>query len=164
MAMIDSQESPVGHDNTMLVVQRQVDQLERNLYMAPDSILVDGQMRRARGDVESRAMCYSAQWKWVPANYYDLSLAERANILHAPSTKHLCKAMLMENKSYQSGFSAEGIHDTSYSQFYLVVVQYGAVISNSKLSVEIRKLRPANANRAPPTAFSFSVAKEVRGI
>jgi len=138
-----------------------VQQLENNLHKQPKTIIIDEQTRRARQAVESRK-CYSARWKWVPTNYYDLDLSLRAQILGVPSSIHLCKAMLMENKAYESQYATEaGDMDSSYSQFYLVVVQYNAIISNAKLNTAIRKLRPPGKDRVPPNALSFSVAKEV---
>ena len=39
--------------------------------------------------------------KIAPSTYYDWSLEERAEFLQAPSIKHLCKTMIMNNRNFQ---------------------------------------------------------------
>ena len=97
---------------------------------------------------------YSAQFKWVPSNYYTLSLDDRASLLSTPSTSQLCKAMLMENVKYVPNKTSK-----PDSQFYLVVVQYMATIDSKKLESEIRTIAPPTA-RLPAKNFEFKVAKQ----
>eukprot|EP00979_Chaetoceros_neogracilis_P000495 scaffold113_cov202-Chaetoceros_neogracile.AAC.2 len=97
---------------------------------------------------------YSAIFKWVPAEYYNFSLSQRAEILGSHSTFQLCKSMLMENKAFDDSLS-----DENYSQFYLVILQYETSINNKKLKSEIRALRPV-AKRLDPSKFDFRVANE----
>eukprot|EP00591_Stephanopyxis_turris_P003549 CAMPEP_0195519482 /NCGR_PEP_ID=MMETSP0794_2-20130614/14862_1 /TAXON_ID=515487 /ORGANISM="Stephanopyxis turris, Strain CCMP 815" /LENGTH=245 /DNA_ID=CAMNT_0040648641 /DNA_START=123 /DNA_END=860 /DNA_ORIENTATION=+ len=119
---------------------------------------VDESTRRARRAVES-LKCYSAQWKWCPANYYNTELAQRAKHLGTFSQNQLCKAMLMENRAYDSKH-ARGKNDRTYSRFYLVVVQYTAEFNSRKLEVAIRSLRSMKEGRLTPNCFKFLVAKE----
>lgn len=97
---------------------------------------------------------YSAVFKWVPSEYYTYSLPQRAEILGAHSTFQLCKSMLLCNKSFDASLS-----DATYSQFYLVILQYETSINNKKLQSEIRALRPV-AKRLDHSKFDFRVASE----
>ena len=97
-------------------------------------------------------------FKWVPEQYYSLSLCERAKILGAHSTHQLCKSMLMENKAFDSS-KTKGADDASYSRHYLVVLQYETSITTKKLQSEIRGLRPVSF-RLDPSKFDFRLAPE----
>ena len=77
---------------------QRVEAIEKKRFACPhDDVTVDEQMRRARLAVEQKEL-YSTNWKWVAKDYYTWPLAKRAQILGAPSTHHLCKSLLMENK------------------------------------------------------------------
>jgi prolyl-tRNA editing enzyme YbaK/EbsC (Cys-tRNA(Pro) deacylase) len=125
------------------------------------------QVIRARRAVLSSKL-YSAKFKWVPHHYYSLTLKQRADILGAYSTRQLCKSMLMENKAFDptlfrddADFKASHPWNMNplYSQFYLVILQYGAAISVKKLQSEVRALMPAS-KRLEPSKFEFRVASE----
>lgn len=98
---------------------------------------------------------YSSVFKWVPENYYTLTLEQRAKLLGASSTFQLCKSMLMENKSYDASCA----HDRNYARFYLVILQYETAINNKKLQSEIRALVPVK-ERLDFSKFDFRVASE----
>ena len=116
------------------------------------------QVQRARTAVASSNL-YSATFQWVPEHYYSLSLLERAKILGANSTYQLCKSMLMENKAFDPALALSK-NDKSYAQFYLIILQYEATITNKKLQNEIRALRPAK-KRLDPSKFDFRVASQI---
>jgi len=106
----------------------------------------------------SSTPCYSALWKWVPANYYELTLIERQKLLGARSINQLCKAMLMENKSFNGDITRDfGCSDPHNSRFYLVVVQYTSTIDMKKLENSVRTLKP-KSERLSPNNFKFVVA------
>jgi hypothetical protein len=145
----------------LLDVQKRITALEYKVYNPPDTCIeIDEQLRRARYAVECINRCFSAQWKWVPSDYYSLSLPKRASILNACKVQQLCKSILMENKKFVVDAVA-GTESRTYSRFYLVLVQYTAAISTKKLELAIRKLRKVAEGRLPVNFFEFSVAKEV---
>lgn len=136
---------------------QQVKMLEIDVYYPQDlpeqSATQHSEVLRAHKAVVDQKI-YSAVFKWVPSEYYTYSLPQRAEILGAHSTFQLCKSMLMENKSYDASLS-----DATYSQFYLVILQYETSINNKKLQSEIRALRPV-VKRLDPSKFDFRVASE----
>jgi len=140
-------------------LQKRITLLQRRIHCPPDGIEIDEQLRRARYSVEAYLHCYSAKWKWVPPEYYSLTLPHRAKLLNALKIQQLCKSVLMENKQFK--FAVGKANDRTYSRYYLVVVQYTSVISNKKLELAIRKLRKVSEGRLPTNCFEFSVAKEV---
>ncbi len=116
---------------------------DENNKMVTAVIVVDNAMRRARRDVEM-AGCYSAQWKWVPSHYYQLSLPERAVLLQVPTTAVLCKSLLMENKKWMPSSphgEREGWNDEYNPKFVLVVLQYEATLNVTKLHVALQRHR-----------------------
>lgn len=126
---------------------------------------IDEMMRRARQDVE-RLHIYSAQWKFVPQQYYSLSLEERAKCLQAPSIHYLCKSLLMENKkcTEQATITTTTTNNNSNNdptnpRFFLVIVQYAATLDAKKTINFIRSLRPMET-RLSETAFDIRVASE----
>jgi hypothetical protein len=144
-------------------LRKRISALEGKVYNPLDSsIEIDEQIRRARHAVEFTYRCYSAQWKWVPSDYYSLPLSSRAKILNACNVQQLCKSILMENKKFLVDEVAKGNASRAYSRFYLVVVQYTSAINTKKLELAIRKLRKVGEGRLPVNYFEFSVAREVR--
>lgn len=118
---------------------------------------VNAEVMRARKAV-AKSKCYSAVVKWVPKDYYTFSLPRRMDILNAGSTFQLCKSMLMENKMFDPKINISN-DDATYSQFYLIVLQYEAAINNKKLCSEVRGLRPVS-DRLDTSKFDFRVASE----
>ena len=68
------------------------------------------------------------------------------------SISQLCKACLFENKNYVPNATKKP--DPTNSQYYLIVVQYVESINTTKLSTELRGLRPAGGDRFDPKYFS----------
>jgi len=121
----------------------------------PNDPAIHEQVQRAYSAVTIRHGLYSSVFKWVPENYYSLTLAQRAKILGASSTWQLCKSMLMENKAFDESLSSK---DGSYSRFYLIVLQYETSISNKKLISEVRALKQPVTKRYDFNKFDFRVA------
>merc|ERR1719464_1501529 len=114
--------------------------LERSHYNCPAEILeVDESMRRARNEVEYLGL-YSSRWRWVPPDYYSWPLEKRASVLNAPSTGHLCKSLLLENKKVTS----ETYDFNFHPRFVLVVIQYDAELDIyvNHYYLKIKKLHP----------------------
>lgn len=105
---------------TEVLLQR-IEALEK-AYYGPES---DELVRRARNDVEVRHKIYSAVWKWVPSDYYDWDLSQRAQCLDALSIQHLCKSLLMENRKKPGSF-------------ILVVLQYASTLDVRALGVAMK--------------------------
>ena len=119
----------------------------------------DESMRRARYAVETQTtLYYSAIWKFVPENYYNTSLEERAQCLQAPSIHYLCKSLLLENRKV---IATATPNDPTNPRFVLVVIQYASVLDTKKLITAIRKLRPDVTQRLDVTQFDFRIATEV---
>jgi prolyl-tRNA editing enzyme YbaK/EbsC (Cys-tRNA(Pro) deacylase) len=138
-------------------LEDRVARLERKHYGCPsDIVMVDDAMRRCRQAVE-RLGLYSANWKWVPESYYDWPLEQRAAILAAPSTQHLCKSLLLENKK-ASVVAASEPNLEFHPQFVLVVLQYQAELSTDLLTKSIRRLRPVQERLDASSNFDWRVA------
>lgn len=127
--------------------------LEKKHHACPKGYEVDDSMRRARQDVESKAL-YSAVWKWVPSPYYGWKLDERAQFLTGSkeNTKFLCKSLVMENKKWKQD------EPNLNPRFVLVIVQYAATLNNKKLGNAIRTMRKNVLERIEESRFSFQIA------
>lgn len=137
---------------------QRVEALEKKRFQCPHGdIAVDEQMRRARLAVEQSAL-YSASWVWVPKDYYDRPLSERAKCLKAPSTDYLCKSLLMENRKAPQVVNEH--HDPTNPRFVLCVIQYGATLDTKKLINAIRALRPVVNDRLDDSHFDIRIASE----
>ena len=147
-----------SNDDLLISLIARVEKLEANYVVTPnDKVLSSNEMSsiiRAKHAVQA-SKCYSAIWKWVPSNYYSLSLQERAKILGTQDKMQLCKALLFENRSIDKSSN----FDRNNSQFYLVIVQYGAEINTKKLELEIRSLLPLQ-ERLEPSKYNFRLASE----
>jgi len=143
--------------SVLMILNGKVKMLEKTIYYPKDlpeqSAKQQEEVLRAHKAVVDQKI-YSAIFKWVPTEYYNFSLSQRAEILGSHSTFQLCKSMLMENKSFDASLS-----DSNYSQFYLVILQYETSINNKKLKSEIRALRPVK-KRLDPSKFDFRLANE----
>jgi len=127
--------------------EARVTKLEQTRFQ---SYTIDDCIRRARLDVERKEL-YSSVWKWVPPDYYDWPLEQRAECLGAKSTQLLCKSLLMENKH------SDGTDPRTHPKFVLVVIQYEATLDVRKLANAIRSLKPVN-ERLDYSQFDFRVA------
>jgi prolyl-tRNA editing enzyme YbaK/EbsC (Cys-tRNA(Pro) deacylase) len=166
--------SPKANEN-LNNLERRIERLETARFLKskkyPDNvdIVVDKQVRRARFAVENTHRLYSSRWCWVPRNYYDSSLEDRARILGAPSIHCLCKSLLLENRKYSAGIKAdkERMHkqtpgpgnDHTYPQFVMVVLQYTSTLDPDKLTRVIRSLRPNVMSRLEAGHFDWRVAE-----
>jgi len=143
--------------SVLMILNGKVKMLEKTIYYPKDlpeqSAKQQEEVLRAHKAVVDQKI-YSAIFKWVPTEYYNFSLSQRAEILGSHSTFQLCKSMLMENKSFDAS-----LNDSNYSQFYLVILQYETSINNKKLKSEIRALRPVK-KRLDPSKFDFRLANE----
>ena len=87
------------------------------------------------------------------ANYYDTSLAARADYLGA-KVHQLCKTVLLSNTTKQD----ESTADVTDSKYYCVVVQYQAKIDVDLLRDVIVNMR--SENKLPRKHFNFMLAPE----
>eukprot|EP00536_Pseudo-nitzschia_multiseries_P006098 jgi/Psemu1/192277/e_gw1.125.29.1 len=145
-------------------LEERVAVLERAHHKCPKHIAeVDESMRRARGAVESLEL-YSSRWAWVPEPYYTWPLEKRASLLKAPSTAHLCKSLLLENKKVAATATATATTNVAADSFWtnprfvMVILQYEAELSTELLTKSIRKLRPVE-DRLDPSSFDWRVAE-----
>jgi prolyl-tRNA editing enzyme YbaK/EbsC (Cys-tRNA(Pro) deacylase) len=114
---------------------------------------IDEPMRRARKHVE-KGNIFSSIWKFVPPNYYDLSLEQRSQFLGSPSIHHLCKSLLMENKKCSTDDN-----DPQNPRHVLVVIQYSATLDVQKLTNAVRALRPP-MQRLDESHYNLQLASE----
>ncbi|CAM9716933.1 unnamed protein product [Scytosiphon promiscuus] len=100
----------------------------------------------------------SVRYKWVPPNYYDTTLEERAREIGC-LPEQLCKTMVMENKACDE-------KDPPTERFYLVVVQYTARLSSQKISSAVMRLKPASGggDRSSRGRCNLQVASEEVGL
>ena len=119
--------------------------------------IIDESMRRARFAVETQTtLHYSAVWKFVPEQYYESSLEERARCLQAPSIHYLCKSLLLENRKATTTCHS----DPTNPRFVLVVIQYASILDTKKLITVIRQLRSDVTQRLDVSQFDFRIATE----
>ena len=130
-------------------LKARVTTLEKKKFQTPEGVEVDEQLRRARSAVED-ARVYSAVWKWVPSDYYQRSLEERAKCLGASNVEFLCKSLLLENKKVVE-------ESPNNPRFVLVILQYAATLDNKKLTNVIRRLLPV-AERLDDSKYDFRIA------
>lgn len=62
---------------------------------------------------------YSGRFIKVQSDYYDLTLEDRAKLLHG-NTNQLCKSIIFENTSC----SHDNCNDPTDSKYYCVIIQY----------------------------------------
>jgi prolyl-tRNA editing enzyme YbaK/EbsC (Cys-tRNA(Pro) deacylase) len=148
-------------------LRARVEALERKRFHPTNAsyhnehIAVDASMRRARYSVETTTILhYSACWKFVPENYYDTSLEQRAKFLNAPSIHYLCKSLLLENRKAPEDTAVTTAPDPTNPRFLLVVLQYASVLDVKKLTNAIRALRKDVQQRLDDTQFDLRIASE----
>ena len=93
-------------------------------------------------------------YRWVPSDYYNWTLEQRASMLQAPTTRLLCKSLLLENKKV----TPETYNFVYNPRFVLVVLQYDSELDVSLLTKSIRKLQPIVEERLDPSDFDWRVA------
>jgi prolyl-tRNA editing enzyme YbaK/EbsC (Cys-tRNA(Pro) deacylase) len=102
-----------------------------------------------------RALCrtlplHTAVFQWVSSDYYDRPLTWRRDALRAPSIKHLCKSILLENTHCEF----DDCSKRENSRFYLIVFQYVEKFDSDKLMKYIRDLNPGVGKKK----FNFRLA------
>ncbi len=78
----------------------------------------DPQVGRLRGIAKQMGL-RSAEFYWVPSEYYDRPLSWRRDQLGAPSMQHIVKSVLLKNTHWKD--TGDAIHN---SEFYLVLTAY----------------------------------------
>jgi prolyl-tRNA editing enzyme YbaK/EbsC (Cys-tRNA(Pro) deacylase) len=135
---------------TLKDLEARVSLLERKRLQAPADVAVtDEQIWRARQAVQG-AHIHSSVWKWVPENYYQRSLAERATALGALNVEYLCKSLLLENRKVVQ-------ESPDNPRFVLVILQYAAALDTQKLCNVIRRLLPVS-KRLDVSKYDFRIA------
>ena len=92
---------------------------------AIEHLLKNDPIDRIKRDLAAKKV-YSAVFVKVEADYYEKTLAMRADILKC-DVQQLCKSIIFENTAWTSDNENENeneIKDPTNSQFYLVLVQY----------------------------------------
>ena len=139
-------------------LEARVSALEKKHYKVPANVEeIDEQVRRARAAVQEKARLYSSVWKWVPTDYYQRSLAERAKCLGASSVDFLCKSLLLENKKMAGGNNDVVVSSPKNPRFVLVILQYAATLDVKKLTSVIRRLLPVS-ERLDESMYDFRIA------
>ncbi|RYH05807.1 YbaK/EbsC family protein, partial [archaeon] len=112
----------------------------------------DPSIARVKQDLRCRGI-YSTSFLYVPTNYYDYTLEERAKLLggHVPQ---LCKSILFENTAWEG----ENEFDPTNARYYLVITQYVAKINTTTLRNFIQSLR--GTNRLSKSSFNFQLAPD----
>ena len=95
--------------------------LAESRVRAIEEFVKDDPIDRIKKDLVAKKV-YSAVFLRVEADYYEKTLAIRANILKC-DVQQLCKSIIFENTAWLSD-KENGIKDPTNSQFYLVLVQY----------------------------------------
>jgi prolyl-tRNA editing enzyme YbaK/EbsC (Cys-tRNA(Pro) deacylase) len=101
----------------------------------------------------------TAQFKWVPSEYYERNLAWRRDILGAPSVNYLCKSIVMENTHCVN----DDCSDRCNAKYYAVVFQYVERFDSEKLSKFVQKMNDGLGKKK----FTFRLAangEEVTGF
>ncbi|KAG5502445.1 hypothetical protein JIQ42_05323 [Leishmania sp. Namibia] len=93
---------------------------------------------------------HSAEFIWVPSNYYQENLQWRRDALHAPSIRHLCKTILMENTHCTN----RDCSDRNNSRYYLVVYQYVDRFNSDMVGRALQELNPGMGKKR----FNFRLA------
>eukprot|EP01031_Cornospumella_fuschlensis_P026104 gene26104-31522_t len=112
----------------------------------------DPSIARVKQDLRSREI-YSSQFFFVPENYYDHTLEERAKLLGG-YVPQLCKSILFENTAWEG----DNEFDPTNARYYLVITQYVAKINTTTLRNFIHSLR--GTNRLSKSSFNFQLAPD----
>eukprot|EP00479_Gromia_sphaerica_P000779 TRINITY_DN10938_c0_g1_i1.p1 TRINITY_DN10938_c0_g1~~TRINITY_DN10938_c0_g1_i1.p1 ORF type:complete len:120 (-),score=13.88 TRINITY_DN10938_c0_g1_i1:197-556(-) len=75
-------------------------------------------------------------FKRCPSNYYKESLEWRQNLLGAPSTKYLCKSLVVNNTKCIH----QNCDDITNSKYYVIISQYVEQFNAEKVQKFIRKI------------------------
>jgi methionine--tRNA ligase beta chain len=148
-------------------VESRLGLLERGvLRMNPEKISSNN-VRRVFNALSELGLSNSIEFLKVPngKHYYEvLSLQERAVLLGAPSSSHLCKTLLFSTSGGRfdddsSEFQEEDIGDDKTDQFLLVVVPYDEKIDASKLRNSLRYHKLLMQKKTPCVASAGRAAR-----
>ena len=106
-------------DDALLLLQRLLN-AEKRLQIL-ESIFNDP-VNRCKRDLAKKKV-YSSTFIQVPTHYYDLPMAERANILNC-TIPQMCKSIIFENTAWAEDLLLSNDDTKTNSRYYLVVVQY----------------------------------------
>lgn len=71
----------------------------------------------------------------MASNYYDWELLDRARVMAAPSTYHLCKTLVFHNTKWKQDESKPEDAD----RYWCVIVQYEGSVNVTKLEKAVRE-------------------------
>ena len=99
---------------------------------------------------------YSAQFAWVPSDYYNQKLEWRKGVLAAPSVNHLCKAIVLENTHCVNSDCA----DPRNSRYYVAVFQYVKRFDAEKVMRFVKGMNEAIGKKK----FNFRLAADGQAV
>ena len=94
-------------------VEKRVSELEKKYVKNKDDAVT-----KVKKDLLARSV-YNSRFFYVPPNYYDLTLEERAALLGG-NTPQLCKSIIFENLACDHN----SCEDPTNSRYYCVIIQY----------------------------------------
>lgn len=95
-----------------------------------------------------------------PDDYYSWTLERRRAYLRAPSTKHLCKSIVMCNTRCEGEDSSDMLN----SKYYCVIVQYHTKMKAEDLMRILKRLNAERGRTFGSRHFNFRLADECEGI
>lgn len=126
----------------------------KNIVIDDTNVLHSEEVTRCKHHLIKQS-CYVYKFYHVPSNYYQVSLEERRDILHANDLNQLCKSIIFEN----TACSHNNVDDYTDSRFYCVIVQYASRFDAELLKDVIHVLRKPT-DRIPRKKFHFQLANE----
>lgn len=143
--------SPRMTDNSVSALLKRIEDAEHRVSKL-EAGREDASIARVKQDLRSRGI-FSSRFFYVPPNYYDYTLEERAKLLggHVPQ---LCKSILFENTAWEG----EDEFDPTNARYYLVITQYVAKINTTTLRNFIHSLR--GTHRLSKSSFNFQLAPD----
>ena len=111
----------------------------------------------------------SVQVARAPANYFDLSLQDRATFLKAPSTFHLCKTIIMQNTKHDAGLEAfpQAAADPHYHKYVCVITQFEGKLNSQKILNIMKALQHEKSSvgvKMSLKGFHFRLAEETEAL
>ena len=110
----------MAEDQLLLQLIKRIGVAESRLLLLEESLNEDP-VERVESDIRQKNV-YTSVFVQVSADYYDQTLAMRANTLKC-SVQQLCKSIIFENTAWVKESEGE-LEDATNSRYYLVVVQY----------------------------------------
>jgi len=89
------------------------------------------------------------------ANYYDLNLHQRMNVLGAHSIDVLCKTIILENTAFDEKYESD-----FYKRYYVTIVQYTNEFNGEKIAKLMKSIQNAKCeHKLSNKFFHFRLAK-----